>query len=58
MMATEEKLTAEDLMYLRVGIALALGSDDIRNMPKTKDALHTIYDKIDRMYRREANVEE
>lgn len=58
MMTAEEKLTAEDLQYLQVGIALALSCDDIRNMPKTKDALHTLYYKIDRMYKTEANVEE
>ena len=42
-------------MYLLVAITLALGNDDIRNMPKTRDALHTLYGKIDRTYKMEAN---
>jgi hypothetical protein len=55
MMTVEEKLTAEDIRYLKVAIALALGSDDIRNMPKTKDALNELYAKLERLYRIKAN---
>jgi hypothetical protein len=57
MVAENEKLTAEDIRYLKVAIALALGSDDIRNMPKTKDALNELYAKLERLYRIEANKE-
>jgi hypothetical protein len=32
-----------DIRYLKVAIALALGSDDIRDMPKTKTALNELY---------------
>jgi hypothetical protein len=43
-----EKFTAEDLRYLKVAIALALGLDDIREMPKTKVAIHGLYEKIEK----------
>jgi hypothetical protein len=50
MMSQEkEQLTPEDIRYLKVAIALAVGSDDIRNMPKTKAALDELYYKIERM---------
>jgi hypothetical protein len=49
-MTQEEKsFSPEDLRYLRIAIALALGSDDIREMPKTKVALNELYAKIERM---------
>ena len=41
--------TPEDIRYLKVAIALALGSDDIREMPKTKTALNELYHKIERV---------
>jgi hypothetical protein len=41
--------TPEDIRYLKVAIALALGSDDILEMPKTKTALNELYHKIERM---------
>lgn len=53
----EEKLTAEDIRYLKVAIALALGSDDILEMPKTKDALNELYLKVERISKKEANRE-
>ena len=33
----KEYFSEEDLRYLKVGISLALTSDDIREMPKTND---------------------
>jgi hypothetical protein len=50
-MMTQEKIqfTPENIRYLKVAIALALGSDDIREMPKTKMALNELYHKIERM---------
>jgi hypothetical protein len=40
MMAQEKiQFTPEDIRYLKVAIALALGSDDILEMQKTKTAL-------------------
>ena len=56
-MAAEEKITAEDLRYLKVAIALALGSADILDMPKTKDALNELYYKIERLHRVKASEE-
>lgn len=53
MMTVEEKLTAEDIRYLKVAIGLALGSPDIEEMPKTKAALNELYDKIERIYHSE-----
>ena len=55
MMTTEEKLTAEDLMYLKVAIALAFGNSDLKNMPKTHAALEVLYEKIERLYHEAAN---
>lgn len=49
----EEQFTLEDIRYLKVAIALALGSDDIGEMPKTKEALHVLYEKIERIYHTE-----
>jgi hypothetical protein len=51
MMALEDnvKFTPEDIRYLKVAIALALGSDDILEMQKTKTALNELYHKIERM---------
>jgi hypothetical protein len=50
-MLSQEKftLTPEDIRYLKVAIALALGSEDIREMPKTKTALNELYHKIEQM---------
>jgi hypothetical protein len=50
MMTQEDnvKFTPEDIRYLKVAIALALGSDDIREMPKSKLALNELYHKIER----------
>jgi hypothetical protein len=56
MMATEEKLTLEDIRYLKVAIALALGSPDIVDMAKTKRALNELYDKIERIYQTEGTL--
>jgi hypothetical protein len=56
MMAQEKiQFTPEDIRYLKVAIALALGSDDIRELPKSKLALNELYHKIERM---EVNEEE
>jgi hypothetical protein len=44
-----EQFTPKEIRYLKVAIALALGSDDIREMPKTKMALNELYRKIERM---------
>jgi hypothetical protein len=44
-----EQFTLEDIRDLKVAIALALGSDDIREMPKSKLALNELYHKIERM---------
>ena len=44
-----QKFTSEDFRYLKVAIELALGSDDIREMPKTKVELHGLYEKIIKM---------
>jgi hypothetical protein len=44
-----EQFTPEDLRYLKVAIALALGLDDILEMQKTKTALNEIYHEIERM---------
>jgi hypothetical protein len=50
MMAQEKiRFTPKDIRYLKVAIALALGSDDIREMPKTKTALNELYHKIEWM---------
>jgi hypothetical protein len=38
-----EQFTPEDLRYLKVAIALALGLDDNLEMQKTKTALNEIY---------------
>lgn len=43
----------ENGRYLKIAISLALGSDDIRNMPKAKAALNELYDKIERIYHTE-----
>jgi hypothetical protein len=51
----EEKLSAEYIRYLKVAIALAIGSDDIHEMPQTKLALKELYHKLDRMYKTEAS---
>jgi hypothetical protein len=50
-MLSQEKFifTPEGLRYLKVAIALALGSEDIRDMPKTKTALDILYHKIEQM---------
>jgi hypothetical protein len=49
MMAQEKiQFTPEDVRYLKVAIALALGSDDIREMPKSKLTLNELYHKIER----------
>ena len=45
----KEYFSEEDLRYLKVGISLALTSDDIREMPKTKVALNELYAKLERM---------
>jgi hypothetical protein len=51
MMAHEDnvKFTPEDIRYLKVAIALALGSYDILEMQKTKTTLNELYHKIERM---------
>ena len=49
MMTAEEKLTAEEIRYLKVAISLALTGPDIQEMPKTKLALNELYDKIERI---------
>lgn len=46
---SDDVLTDEDIRYLKVAIALALGSPDIDDMPKTKVALNELYHKIERM---------
>ena len=51
----KEYFNAEDLRYLRVAIALAIGSPDSVNMPKTRDALHVLCEKVERIYHREVN---
>ena len=45
----EEYFSEEDLRYLKVGISLALTSEDIRETPKTKVALNELYAKLERM---------
>jgi uncharacterized sporulation protein YeaH/YhbH (DUF444 family) len=50
MMSKEsEQFTPEDIRYLKVAIALALGSYDILEMQKTKTTLNELYHKIERM---------
>lgn len=51
MMSKEsEQFTPEDLRYLKVAISLPLTDPlDIDEMPKTKEALHKLYHKIERM---------
>lgn len=44
----DDVLTDEDIHYLNVAIALALGSPDIDDMPKMKVALDSLYEKIER----------
>jgi hypothetical protein len=51
----EEQLTTSDLLYLKVSIGLAVGNDDILEMPRTKEALDVLFHKVDRLYRREAS---
>lgn len=48
-MTAEERLTAEDIRYLKVAIALALGSPDVDEMSKTKTELNKLYHRIERM---------
>jgi hypothetical protein len=49
MMTAEEKLTAEEIRYLKVAISLALTGPDIQEKPKTKLAFNELYDKIERI---------
>jgi hypothetical protein len=58
MLTTEERLSPEDLLYLKVAIALAFGNPDLKEMPKTLAALEVLYEKIERMYHQEANKAE
>jgi hypothetical protein len=51
----KEHFTAEDLRYIQVAIALAIGNPDIREMPKTKIALDVLSEKVDRIHYREGN---
>jgi hypothetical protein len=45
-----EEFTPEELRHLKVAISLALTDPlDIDEMPKTKEALHELYHKIERM---------
>ena len=56
MMTQEEKLTAEDLMYLKVAIAVVQSHSELRNdMSKTYVAMEPLKEKIDRMYKAEVN---
>jgi hypothetical protein len=50
---SEPEQTLENVRYLKIAISLALGSDDIRDMPKTKAALNELYNKIERIYHTE-----
>jgi hypothetical protein len=47
--------TEEDLRFIQVAIALAVGNEDIREMPRTKIALYVLSEKVDRIYHREVN---
>jgi hypothetical protein len=47
-----EYFTDEDLRFIQVAIALALGNQDIFDMPKTKIALDGLSDKVERIYQR------
>jgi hypothetical protein len=49
MVQEKEYFTPEDIQYLKIAIVLTLGSDDIRNMPKTREALDELLRKIERM---------
>ena len=56
--ANDDRLTREDLQYLRIAIIFAKSYPDAVNMPKTVAALEVLYDKIERMYVKEANKNE
>jgi hypothetical protein len=48
----EDSFTAEDLMYLRVAIATFQANLDMElGMPKTYEAMFSLKEKIDRIYR-------
>jgi hypothetical protein len=52
----EEKLTAEDLMYLKVAIAVVQSNLELKDdMPKTHAAMGPLMDKINRLYSAEVN---
>lgn len=52
----EEKLTAEDLQYLRIAIIFAISHPDIQEMSKTAFALEVLQKKIDRLYSKEKAI--
>jgi hypothetical protein len=53
----EEKLTPEDLMYIRVTIAQFQANLENREyMPNTYVEMQSLKEKIDRIYRRMVNV--
>ena len=49
----DEKLTRDDMLYLKVAIILAQNSVDMNDMFKTKTAMEERYNRIDRMYHHE-----
>jgi len=52
----KEKLTPEDLMYIRVTIAQFQANLENREyMPNTYVAMQELKEKVDRIYRRETN---
>jgi hypothetical protein len=54
---TAEKLTAEDLMYLKFAMAHVLADQETaENMPKTYSAIGKLVAKVNLMYSQEANV--
>jgi hypothetical protein len=46
---SQVQFTPEDIRYIKVAIALALGSPDIDEMSKTRAELNALYYRIERM---------
>lgn len=54
----EEKLTVDDLQYIRLALILALGNLDMKDMPRSESQLKLLHTKIDRMYHNKQRIEE
>jgi hypothetical protein len=53
----QEKLTSEELMYLRIAIALFKANLDNKDtLTKMYDAIPELQEKVDRMWERESNA--